>query len=91
MLPVKQENDLINRVSVLLSNLMAVKGMSTTDLAKKSGISNRTYVENIVKGEQNVTIKVLARLLYTLGVEVSDVIIRPLAEDKEGEKQKGIA
>ena len=59
-----------------LRRLRVAKGLSQERLALASGI-DRAYVGRVERGEENVTINVIAAVAEILEVPVSDLFMRP--------------
>lgn len=61
-----------------LRRLRVAKGLSQERLALAAGI-DRAYVGRVERGEENVTINVVAAVAEALEVKVADLFVEPLA------------
>ncbi|TPW27711.1 helix-turn-helix domain-containing protein [Pararhizobium mangrovi] len=59
-----------------LKKLRQEKGLSQEELAHRAGI-DRTYISSLERCVYNASIDVVDRLATELGVEASDLIVRP--------------
>lgn len=67
---IEAEENLIIDAQFMLEDLMAKKGVSRADLAKRCGIS-KARISQIFSSEANPTVKTLARLFHALGEKVT--------------------
>jgi transcriptional regulator with XRE-family HTH domain len=69
-------------VAANLRRLRAAGGLSTVELARRSGVARATLAQ-LEAGRGNPTLETLYALANTLGVGLGDVIAPPLAEEVE--------
>jgi transcriptional regulator with XRE-family HTH domain len=66
---VEAEEDLLIDFQFLVQDVLNSKGVSKTELAKRSGIS-KARLSQILSAEANPSVKTFARLFHALGVRV---------------------
>jgi len=70
------------RAQELIAELMEQKGISRSQLAKRTGLSN-SRITFMLSDERNLTLRTLAKVCYHLGYEViPSAILLPKALDK---------
>lgn len=70
---VEAEEDLLIDFQFLVQDVLNSKGISKTELAKRTGIS-KARLSQILSAEANPSVKTFARLFYALGVRVEPKI-----------------
>ncbi len=66
---VEAEEDLLIDFQFLMQDVLTAKGISKTELAKRTGIS-KARLSQILSAEANPSVKTFARLFHALGVKV---------------------
>lgn len=66
---VEAEEDLLIDFQFLVHDILTSKGISKTELAKRTGIS-KARLSQILNAEANPSVKTFARLFHALGVKV---------------------
>jgi len=70
---VEAEEDLLIDFQFLVQDVLNAKGVSKTELAKRTGIS-KARLSQILSAEANPSVKTFARLFHALGVKVEPKI-----------------
>jgi transcriptional regulator with XRE-family HTH domain len=76
---VEAEEDLLIDFQFLVQDVLNSKGISKTELAKRSGLS-KARLSQILSAEANPSVKTFARLFNALGVRVEPKIARQRTE-----------
>ncbi len=75
---VEAEEDLLIDFQFLVHDILTSKGISKTELAKRTGIS-KARLSQILNAEANPSVKTFARLFHALGVKVEPRKSPPIA------------
>lgn len=65
--------ELIDLISIKMRNQRLLHGFSQEELAHESGI-DRAYVGQIERCEKNVTVKTLAKIAHSFGLEIHEFL-----------------
>jgi len=74
------------QVSNQLGVLLGRRGWSMSELADRMGVS-RQYVDQILSGKQNVTLKELAEVCHALQVDPASLLSKPARHQKRRGQQ----
>ena len=69
----KSEN-VLKALAKIIKDRREKAGISQTELAERAKL-HRTYISNIERGTQNVSIEILCRIAEALGTSISDLIV----------------
>lgn len=65
--------ELIQLISIKMRNQRAIHGLSQEGLANEAGI-DRAYVGQVERCEKNITVKTLAKITRSFGLEVHEFL-----------------
>lgn len=70
------------RFARLLKSERLARGISQEALAELAGL-HRTYVGSVERGERNIAVDNMEALANALGLDISDLLSAPAADDSE--------